>query len=280
MSTPICATTSDMQMSSVSTVQDVDPSCKFHFDPPFLIVLHIVEDIGLVGWNERRWTHQDKVKRRQAARGADAARWMQAYDPGSAQYYFYNRALNLSTWEAPDEEFSPDDTVSYYVNAGIAQPWEAAGPEHAPERRTPSGRRKSQNRASARVTCEQAENAGGLESQTGQQETNQHSGAPLVPANIKFSPAKKGDLQPNIERYWILRYSLFSKWSSGVCLNETSLFSVTPEVIAKHHALMLQGGTSVLDAFCGCGGNTIHLATHFDKVRCLLVTAHHHCSPS
>jgi hypothetical protein len=289
-----------MTHASVSTVQDVDPACKYHFEPPFLILHHIAEDIGLVGWNDRRWKHQDKVKRRQAPRAGHATDWRQAFDPDKGQYYFYNHTLNISTWEAPTEGFVPDDTVAYYVKAGTAQPWEAGATARAPVTPKPSAQ-ISQHDASSQSARENicaidgvAEVAGPAHRQaltavrdpgqaamaqepsqakTAQQEPLQVACAAFMPACVRFSPKKKGDLQPEVERYWITRYSLFSRWNNGVCLNESSLFSVTPEVIAKHHARMLRGAASVLDAFCGCGGNTIQLAACLDKVRALQVVA-------
>ena len=258
-------------VQSVKTAADVDPVCKYHFEPPFLITSHIVKDIGLVGWNNKRWTHQDKTRREPAPRPHPSG-WMQAFDPDRKMYYFYNEGLGTTTWEEPDEQFEADATVNYYVKLGLAQPW------------TRSKEQSASKTTSKTVLCssEQAvtpepvpEPSCSIPETTSQPPTQPETDADvpfaadnsaLVPASVKFSPAKKGDLEPNVERYWILRYSLFSRWSSGVCLNETSLFSVTPEVIAKHHACMLKGGGSVLDAFCGCGGNTIAFAQHFDKV--------------
>jgi hypothetical protein len=81
-----------------------------------------------------------------------------------------------------------------------------------------------------------------------------------VAATALFNPRKKGELPRDVERYWLARYSLLSQWADGVRVNARSLFSITPEVIAKHHAQMLSGASVVFDAFCGCGGNAIQLA--------------------
>jgi hypothetical protein len=91
--------------------------------------------------------------------------------------------------------------------------------------------------------------------------------APQPPPAEWFAPVRKGELPPPVERYWVARYSLFSRWSEGVCLNEKSLFSVTPEILAQHHAHMFRGAGVVLDAFCGCGGNAIQLALAGNQVR-------------
>jgi predicted RNA methylase len=62
--------------------------------------------------------------------------------------------------------------------------------------------------------------------------------------------------------YWAQRHTLFRRFDSGVWLDAESLFSVTPEAIAEHHASRLAGleGTLVIDAFCGAGGNSIQFA--------------------
>lgn len=258
----------------VSTVQDIIPNGDYDYQAPFLIVNHKVRDIGLVGWNNNRWTHQDKAQRNES--GASSASqtlappsqyqtaWKQAFDPDSCRYYFYNMSQGLTSWEAPDGAFTPDETVDYYVQRGIAEPWMNMTGKHESHRKAAINKipQSSTSACSAPPSSvAQAEDRSPLH-QAGQATV-------LTPAHTRFSPSKKGDLGKDVERYWVLRYSLFSRWSLGVVLNEKSLFSVTPEVIAKHHAEMLRGGVSVLDAFCGCGGNTIHLAAEFDVVRML-----------
>lgn len=62
-------------------------------------------------------------------------------------------------------------------------------------------------------------------------------------------------------RYYRLRYSLFSLYDLGIELDEESWFSVTPEAIAEHHASRCGGSDKViLDVCCGAGGNTIAFA--------------------
>jgi trimethylguanosine synthase len=79
----------------------------------------------------------------------------------------------------------------------------------------------------------------------------------------------------SIQKYWNQRRRLFSRFDQGVLLDEEGWFSVTPEQIADHVATRTvdlykstQPTTSsendliVLDAFCGCGGNSIAFAKH------------------
>lgn len=71
----------------------------------------------------------------------------------------------------------------------------------------------------------------------------------------KKSPEKK---------YWLQRYSLFSLYDKGIQIDDEGWYSVTPEVIAWHHASMIvkaaNRGCVVYDVFGGVGGNAIQLA--------------------
>ena len=83
---------------------------------------------------------------------------------------------------------------------------------------------------------------------------------------------KKGNVSGGVmkplsarERYWHRRYSLFSLFDLGIQMDEESFYSVTPEVLAKHHAARCARKV-VLDACCGVGGNTIQFALVCEKV--------------
>lgn len=66
-------------------------------------------------------------------------------------------------------------------------------------------------------------------------------------------------------KYWDQRYRLFSKYDHGIIIpDEASWFSVTPEVIGLHVAQRCSARSCerlgvLLDCFCGCGGNLVHL---------------------
>ncbi|XP_037554355.1 uncharacterized protein LOC119430963 isoform X1 [Dermacentor silvarum] len=77
------------------------------------------------------------------------------------------------------------------------------------------------------------------------------SGASTMPSYIRDNP--------QLIKYWIQRYRLFSKFDQGIQLDEESWFSVTPEGIAKHIAKRCKADV-VIDAFCGAGGNSIQFA--------------------
>lgn len=71
-------------------------------------------------------------------------------------------------------------------------------------------------------------------------------------------------------KYWNQRFRLLSRFDDGVLLDDESWFSITPEAAAQYVTkrclnLALQRKSpirSVLDGFCGCGGNTIPFAVH------------------
>jgi trimethylguanosine synthase len=79
-----------------------------------------------------------------------------------------------------------------------------------------------------------------------------------------------GEINPNDssevpDKYWAQRKRFFSKFDDGIILDKEGWFSVTPEAIANHIANRLTSGQGkdsmvVLDAFSGCGGNTIAFA--------------------
>uniref|UniRef100_A0A182PK87 Trimethylguanosine synthase n=1 Tax=Anopheles epiroticus TaxID=199890 RepID=A0A182PK87_9DIPT len=66
-------------------------------------------------------------------------------------------------------------------------------------------------------------------------------------------------------KYWYKRFSLFSLFDSGIKLDRESWFSVTPEKVAAHTAERCRSDL-IIDAFCGCGGNTIQFAFTCQKV--------------
>lgn len=73
-------------------------------------------------------------------------------------------------------------------------------------------------------------------------------------------PGMVEEIHRDVVKYWLRRYSLFSRFDEGIKLDEEGLFSVTPEEIAKHQAAHCGCGT-VVDAFTGVGGNAIQFAS-------------------
>lgn len=62
------------------------------------------------------------------------------------------------------------------------------------------------------------------------------------------------------QKYWLQRYSLFSRYDDGIQLDMEGWFSVTPEVVAAHQARVAPESGVALDPFAGAGGNVVALA--------------------
>ncbi|VUZ53731.1 unnamed protein product [Hymenolepis diminuta] len=91
---------------------------------------------------------------------------------------------------------------------------------------------------------------------------------PHIPPELEKEDLTNGDL----EKYWKQRYRFFTLFDKGIHINREGLFSVTPEVLAIHHARRLLRLTPkreslvALDLFTGVGGNCIQLALAGFKV--------------
>ncbi|XP_044754685.1 trimethylguanosine synthase isoform X2 [Coccinella septempunctata] len=68
-----------------------------------------------------------------------------------------------------------------------------------------------------------------------------------------------------LKKYWIRRFSLFSRFDEGIKLDEESWYSVTPELVAKNTAERCRTDV-IVDGFCGAGGNAIQFAFTCKKV--------------
>ncbi|XP_011334640.1 trimethylguanosine synthase isoform X1 [Ooceraea biroi] len=75
----------------------------------------------------------------------------------------------------------------------------------------------------------------------------------------EHSYPKEIEENKNLIKYYNKRYFLFSRYNEGIQLDSESWFSVTPEKIARHIAEVCSCNT-IIDAFCGAGGNAIQFA--------------------
>ncbi|KAG1039446.1 hypothetical protein G6F43_012500 [Rhizopus delemar] len=69
----------------------------------------------------------------------------------------------------------------------------------------------------------------------------------------------------DMKKYYFQRYEYFSKFDEGVLMDKEGWFSVTPEKIASHISKRCQSDV-IIDAFCGCGGNSIQFALSCNQV--------------
>ncbi|KAA1470071.1 S-adenosyl-L-methionine-dependent methyltransferase [Dentipellis sp. KUC8613] len=69
----------------------------------------------------------------------------------------------------------------------------------------------------------------------------------------------------HLQKYFAQRHRFFSLYDEGCLLDEEGWYSVTPEAVADQIAERCRCGT-VLDAFCGVGGNAIAFARTCERV--------------
>ncbi|MCQ2815836.1 MAG: trimethylguanosine synthase [archaeon] len=65
--------------------------------------------------------------------------------------------------------------------------------------------------------------------------------------------------------FWEQRYYYYSLFDEGIKMDYESWWSVTPEIIAEYTAKLAEGST-VIDGFCGSGGNVIQFSKYCKKV--------------
>jgi len=97
------------------------------------------------------------------------------------------------------------------------------------------------------------------------------AGAPEPPpppaAALSFwahAPAMAPDrsaLPESLLKYHFQRYRYFSRFDDGCAVDHEGWFSVTPEAVALRQAERCATPGAALDAFCGVGGNALHLAS-------------------
>ncbi|AET38126.1 RNA methyltransferase Ecym_2393 [Eremothecium cymbalariae DBVPG len=103
----------------------------------------------------------------------------------------------------------------------------------------------------------------------------------------KFFKEDSFRIDPNVKisdrsiiKYWIHRRYLFRLIDDGnIYLTQELWYSVTPELVAKFTAEFLRAclpnATTVIDMFCGAGGNTIQFASLFPKVYAVDIKMEH-----
>ena len=84
-------------------------------------------------------------------------------------------------------------------------------------------------------------------------------------SNRRSSEQTDPNYSPRINKYWVQRYRLFSRYDEGILMDEEAWYSVTPEKIAQHIAKVMSCGV-IVDAFCGVGGNAIQFAKTCHRV--------------
>ena len=92
-----------------------------------------------------------------------------------------------------------------------------------------------------------------------------------TPETLFIKGRKNPDSFPEEEKfnqYYVQRYYFFSLFDEGIQMDKESWYSVTPEEISEYISSIIPDSSesTILDAFCGCGGNVIYLSKKFNKV--------------
>ncbi|KAJ6581158.1 RNA cap guanine-N2 methyltransferase-domain-containing protein [Mycena capillaripes] len=76
---------------------------------------------------------------------------------------------------------------------------------------------------------------------------------------------RASEVPEHLKKYFAQRTRFLSQYSSGCLLDEEGWYSITPELVADRIAERCRCGT-ILDAFCGVGGNAIAFAKTCERV--------------
>ncbi|TVU46666.1 hypothetical protein EJB05_06216 [Eragrostis curvula] len=218
----------------------------------------------------------------------DYGDWRVVWDPFYSQYYFYNIQTQESTWCPPEglEDFAlycSTDTTKELAELGsqsksIAMEencladddrhLDGQGQDHCDKLNDLS--KIPDEDQSMITTIDEAQHAekkqNGSMTQVLEKEMSQEVASTKKKRRVRRSQSyhsyqdMEACISNDIIKYWTHRYSLFSLFDSGIKMDEEGWFSVTPEVIAKHHASRVGAGV-IIDCFTGVGGNAIQFAT-------------------
>ena len=89
--------------------------------------------------------------------------------------------------------------------------------------------------------------------------------------NLFIKGRKDPDKFPKSQKnnpYYVQRFYFFSLYDKGIQMDKESWYSVTPEEISEYIASIIPNSynSTILDAFCGCGGNSISFSKKFKRV--------------
>lgn len=122
------------------------------------------------------------------------------------------------------------------------------------------------------AVSEEVASAAAAATTTEKEEVSAHSSAEQKACVVSTSEAgsahdnweEQEEWDASMDKYWAVRYTLFSRFDEGIRLDRESWYSVSPEQSAVQVAERIVGvmgpGALVVDAMCGAGGNAIQLA--------------------
>ena len=132
--------------------------------------------------------------------------------------------------------------------------------------------KKSKKKRKSRKITEDTDSFDELMEDNPEPEVTTSPNPPQIKKENIIVNAKNIHHYPELKKYHEQRYRFFSKYDQGIKLDYDMWFSVTPECIAKHVAQQCgkayyKEELTIIDAFCGAGGNAIQFAALNKKVK-------------
>ncbi|XP_057794470.1 uncharacterized protein LOC131010825 isoform X2 [Salvia miltiorrhiza] len=202
--------------------------------------------------------------------------WVAYWDDFHMRTYFYNAAMQESTWDPPpgmerlvysnvaEESTSAVPGLSELVNDEMDIKMSEEVQASCDVQLVHGLAKESAN--GAHSLGQQLDEISGdwvsADNVSSTNTTNKKKKARKTKSKRKLSISSEGvpdELPSSISKYWWQRYLLFSRFDNGIKMDEEGWFSVTPETLAKHHAERCGRG-AIVDFFTGVGGNAIQFA--------------------
>ncbi|KAI9269901.1 RNA cap guanine-N2 methyltransferase-domain-containing protein [Sporodiniella umbellata] len=156
-----------------------------------------------------------------------------------------------------EEDLAPEELSSKTVEAPLSH-------------LTPSGKTQPKKITEEKIVAKRSDPYSGYDnprpSKKKKQRTKKISDTkPVHKYNDVIVQYTKETMPLEMQKYYNQRYDYFSKFDEGILMDKEGWFSVTPERIAQQIAGRCQSDV-IIDAFCGCGGNSIQFAMTCHRV--------------
>ncbi|KAL3840405.1 hypothetical protein ACJIZ3_024996 [Penstemon smallii] len=200
--------------------------------------------------------NHDNVEDVEVLENPNSVDWITCWDDFYMRVYFYNVKTEESKWNPPK---GLEHLLVFHIadepSNSIVELGEMIN-DQFPEECINDSQSLSQEfeEISENLLC--ADNVSSTNSTKRKKKTNSRR---KLSISSEDSQGVLQEVTPIISKYWCQRYRLFSRFDDGIKMDEEGWFSVTPEILAKHHAFRCGSG-SIVDFFTGVGGNAIQFA--------------------
>ena len=148
-----------------------------------------------------------------------SGRWLQAVEAGTGRPYYFQQGSTRSQWEPPGGQCLPLPFVWSAQLRDILP--DVLGATHASSLGS-SQHPDAQSSTSEALPAEPSGGSTGGDGAAAAEERDADGGDWL-----------RGPLPSKLWKYWMQRYTLFSRFDDGILMDEEGWFSVTPEGIAR-----------------------------------------------